>query len=949
MSTESSPHNLNADAIDRIQFSDIFDAENIQRMQDLFSTATGVASIITSPDGSPLTRPSNFCRLCNDIIRKTEAGLASCYKSDCIIGSMNASSAAIQPCLGCGLWDAGTRITVGGRHIANWMIGQVRNEQLDDQKMVKFADEIGVNREDFLGALQEVPVMQFAQFEKVTEMLVAFAGEISEKAYANYLLKIQIRERDKAADMLKKSEERFSLAMDATTDGLWDGDVVTGKVYYSPGYFRILGYEPNEFEYNLVEWQKMIHPDDLETALANNNACLNNEIKSLNVEYRMKAKDGSWRWILDRGKVVERDADGKALRMIGTHVDITERRKTDDMLRDERQLLRTLIDNIPDTIYAKDLSYRKTLANLAEMKFTGAKSETDVLGKDDFDLYPGALAEKFHADDQLVFETGMPLINKEGYVTDVNGNQRWMLSSKLPLKDKSGRVTGLVGIGHDITERKTAEEALLESEEKYRLIFENSPMGLLYYDEKGVIVACNTGFAQIIGTSVEKLVGLNMLILPDKKMVSAIRKSIEGETALFEGTYQSVTANKISKGRALFAPIKFTDGRIRGGVGIIEDITERRLAEEALLQSQERARLQRNAIARIAVDEGISSGNYKNFFQRLTEIGAGAIQIARVSIWLLKNNRTELWCESLYESHSGNHSSGAILKILDFPTYFRAIDHESRISANDAVNDLRTREFASDYLLPNQISSMLDAGIYVEGELMGVVCLEHTGEKRNWHPDEEAFASTLAAITAQALANAKRRLFEEALRVSEEKYRSIFENVQDVFFQTDLSGRILEISPSITRFSGYERADVIGTKVSGLYFNPDNQEELVDTIKEKQELRDYELRLITKSGLTKYISVNASLVPGADGIPQYIEGSVRDISERKQAAEELNERKEKYRGLSEATFEAIFISEKGLCIEQNLSAEKMFGYTSEEAIGRLGTEWMVPEDREMIM
>ena len=118
---------LPIDNSDAVKFSDLFDIESIQRLQDQFSDATGVASIITAPDGAPITEPSNFCRLCS-LIRKTELGRCNCYESDAALGVPRTSGPTIQPCLSGGLWDAGASITVGGKHIANWLIGQIRND-----------------------------------------------------------------------------------------------------------------------------------------------------------------------------------------------------------------------------------------------------------------------------------------------------------------------------------------------------------------------------------------------------------------------------------------------------------------------------------------------------------------------------------------------------------------------------------------------------------------------------------------------------------------------------------------------------------------------------------------------------------------------------------------------------------------------------------------------------
>src|SRR5665647_1591977 len=185
MNTNKKLKKSSSDALNNIQFSNLFDLNEIQHLQDLFADAHGVASVITFSDGVPITNPSNFCRLCNNIIRKTEKGRANCFKSDATIGKQNSSGPIVQPCLSGGLWDAGASITVGGKHIANWLIGQVRNEEVDEPRMIQYADEIGADREDFRKALNEVPVMSLEQFNNVAKMLFAFANELSEKGYHN--------------------------------------------------------------------------------------------------------------------------------------------------------------------------------------------------------------------------------------------------------------------------------------------------------------------------------------------------------------------------------------------------------------------------------------------------------------------------------------------------------------------------------------------------------------------------------------------------------------------------------------------------------------------------------------------------------------------------------------------------------------------------------------------
>jgi len=193
------------DSKEEIRFHDLFNLEEIQEIQDLFAEATGVASLITQPDGTPITRPSNFRRLCIDIVRNTETGRTNCFKSDSIIGRHHPEGPIIQTCLSGGLWDAGASITVGDKHIANWLIGQVRNEAQDEDKMRSYARKIGVNEEEYIKAFLEVPIMSKHQLKRITQVLFAFANQLSSMAYQNIQQARFITEREDAEKNLEKS------------------------------------------------------------------------------------------------------------------------------------------------------------------------------------------------------------------------------------------------------------------------------------------------------------------------------------------------------------------------------------------------------------------------------------------------------------------------------------------------------------------------------------------------------------------------------------------------------------------------------------------------------------------------------------------------------------------------------------------------------------------------
>ena len=151
--------------------------------------------------------------------------------------------------------------------------------------------------------------------------------------------------------------------------------------------------------------------------------------------------------------------------------DLAIQKRMEAALTKDRNLLRTLIDNIPDAIYVKDIDSRKTIANLADVHNMGLQSEAEVLGKDDFGLFPKEIAEGFVADDQAVIQTGQPVINREEYFIDAQGQKRWLFTSKLPLRDEKGQIIGLVGVGRDITENKKAEaERKIAEAEREKLI-----------------------------------------------------------------------------------------------------------------------------------------------------------------------------------------------------------------------------------------------------------------------------------------------------------------------------------------------------------------------------------------------------------------------------------------------------------------------------------------------
>ena len=233
-----------------IGFKNLFDLAKIQKIQDAFADAVGVASIITAPDGAPITAPSNFTRLCADIVRKTGIGLRNCIRSDAMLGEECAGGPLVCSCLGCGLWHGAARILVGERHIANWLIGQVRDADRGNGHISSYARQIGADPERTMEAYLEIPVMSRDRFEKVSQALYLMANQLSELAFEN-MQKAQILEDRRRAELrLRESEDQFRSLYVALSEGVALHELVydaQGKAIdyrildVNPAYEAILG------------------------------------------------------------------------------------------------------------------------------------------------------------------------------------------------------------------------------------------------------------------------------------------------------------------------------------------------------------------------------------------------------------------------------------------------------------------------------------------------------------------------------------------------------------------------------------------------------------------------------------------------------------------------------------------------------------------------------------
>lgn len=263
---------------------------------------------------------------------------------------------------------------------------------------------------------------------------------------------IDLTERVQAEQKLRLSEERYALVARGANDGIWDWDLATDQVYYSPRYKEILGYLDHEFPNKADSWKNHVHPDDLDRVIKANIECIEGKIPLFQVEYRMRHKDGSYRWVLGRG-ASEKDCSGKVYRLAGTHTDMTERRTVEARYRE-------LIENASDGIYQCTPEGGFLTANQAMANHLGyaspeemIKSITDIEAQHWFT--PGTRSDFL----KLLEEKGT-LENYEMRLRTKDGTSIWVSENIRAIYDQNGKLEYYEGFLQDITDRKMQERTI---------------------------------------------------------------------------------------------------------------------------------------------------------------------------------------------------------------------------------------------------------------------------------------------------------------------------------------------------------------------------------------------------------------------------------------------------------------------------------------------------------
>ncbi|MBN2371949.1 MAG: PAS domain S-box protein [Vicinamibacteria bacterium] len=340
----------------------------------------------------------------------------------------------------------------------------------------------------------------------------------------------------RAKNTLAENEERLRLALEGSNEGLWEWRPENDHLYASGRNLTLLGYDQDEFTVTPEIWGALIHPEDRVRVQRTLSRLRDGRLQAFRVEYRARAKDGGYRWLLCRGKVTDQTRAGVPRRVLGTQVDITSRRLMEAELRESEERFRALIEASPDMVFLLDREERVLYVNAASARTFGLLPE-QMVGMKQGDIFPPGTASRQSAAIQSLFRGGGGVCSEMEKV--VARQTLWIETFLVPVKGRDGEVISVLGVSRDITERRRAEAALREAYRKTAEILETISDGFFTLDGAMTIRAFNKAAERMLGCSSEEAVGRPLLevfpALRESVFEQKIRRALDArETVLFE-------------------------------------------------------------------------------------------------------------------------------------------------------------------------------------------------------------------------------------------------------------------------------------------------------------------------------------------------------------------------------------------------------------------------------
>jgi PAS domain S-box-containing protein len=403
-----------------------------------------------------------------------------------------------------------------------------------------------------------------------------------EKTIGVILTSTDITERKQAEEQIHQLQEHLQLQVERMPIGLIVWDLEFRAKTWNPAATRIFGFPEKEalgkhpYDF-IVPKQAQPHVDEIWSRLLKGDETAHSMNKNV-------TKDGRTIICAWSNTPLKKD-DGTVIGVLSMVQDITERKMAEDALRKSENESRTLLENLPQKIFFKDRKSVYIAANENYARDLKIKPD-EIAGRTDYDFFPKKLAEKYRADDKRIMESGKTEDIEEEYIQD--GQKVFVHTVKTPVKDENGNVVGILGIFWDITESKRVEEALRESEEKFRMIFQNVNDEIIYVDTRGKMLDVNERCEDLFGYKPDDVIGKNFLTLGFLHLKDIPKIAKLFKDVIISGKAINEMQLEIKHKNGSIVPIEASarivkkNGRPCGILVVVRDITERKRMEEKL-------------------------------------------------------------------------------------------------------------------------------------------------------------------------------------------------------------------------------------------------------------------------------------------------------------------------------------------------------------------------------
>ncbi len=701
---------------------------------------------------------------------------------------------------------------------------------------------------------------------RLTTQALAFPIQTNKGFMLGSILR-DITERKQAEEALRKSEQVLREAESLGHTGSWEHDLVTSKIFNTGENLRLFFGDDLSKGEPFEDYSHAVHPDDREFVLRSHALLL--EGGPGDIEFRVVWPDGSVHMLFGRATVV-REESGRAIRVYGTNVDITERKQAEESIKLSEERFRTLYENNTLGLYRTTPGGRILLANPSVVR---------MLGYTSFDELRDRNLEQEGFEPSYSRSQFLDLMEKQGEIQGLesawerrDGSIIFVRESARATRDAEGKILYYDGTVEDITERKRAEEALRESQEHYRQIIETAHEGVWTLDTSDRTTLANQHLADMLGYTVEEMMGKSVYDFIDEEGKVIAARSLDNRR---RGINERIDFKFTRKdGKVVWAlmetsPLLDHNHQYLGALAMLTDITERKRAEEALQASEARYR--------------------------------GMFEDSPISLWeedfsLVKQRLDSLREDGItdFEGYFISHPEAvaecaALIKVLDINKATMKMFGANR--KEDIFKNLEEIfEGEPTEVLRDELINIAEGKTRFDWE-----GINKTVDGRQINVDlswsiAPGYENSLSNVIVSVIDITERKQAEAALAKSEQEYRTLFENMPIGLYRTAADGRILDANQSLVKMLGYkDREALLAANIVDLYVDPASDQKFKSEIEKYDFVSNFEAEFKRPDGTSFWTEDHNRIIRDEARKPLFYEGSLIDITERRRAEKRIKQ------------------------------------------------------------